>query len=455
MATIRDFPLPDPGEGLTEATLVRWAVAEGDQVRTNDVLAEIETAKSVVELPCPWDGTVAELLVTPGQEVPVGQVIVRFAVAGEDTSSSQDPSAKRMQRAAEAAPAPPSSRPTPTGASAPTQTGESSEDGSGAILVGYGARKEAERKRPKARTLAKPPVRKLAKDLGVDLTTVTASGPGGIITREDVQNAAKLQRAETLSDYPQNATAPHSAEPWLEGGMVSADGRTTRVPVRSVRRRTAAAMVESAFSAPHVTVFETVDVTRTMELLEYLKTDRRFKNVRLTPLVMVLRALTLAVREFPQINASWDEAAQEIVYKHYVNLGVAASTPRGLVVPNIKDAHSLSLLELAEELAKLTTRARAGKTQPHEMSDGTITVTNIGVFGIDSGTPILNPGEAAILAFGAVKAQPWVVDGEIVVRDVATLALSFDHRLVDGELGSRLLHEVAKLLEDPARAFTG
>lgn len=447
MATIRDFPLPDPGEGLTEATLVRWAVAEGDQVRTNDVLAEIETAKSVVELPCPWDATVAELLVTPGQEVPVGDVIVRFAIAGEKGEADAQENQPQMQRAAEAAPAKTTTAPTPQAAS--------KEEGGGAILVGYGARSAGEKSRPKARTLAKPPVRKLAKDLGVDLTTVTASGPGGIITREDVQNAAKHQRAETLSDYPQTATAPQSAEPWLEGGMVSADGRTTRVPVRSVRRRTAAAMVESAFTAPHVTVFETVDVTRTMELLDYLKRDRRFKNVRLTPLVMVLRAVALAVRQFPQINASWDESAQEIVYKHYVNLGVAASTPRGLVVPNIKDAHSLSLLELAEELAKLTTRARAGKTQPHEMSDGTITVTNIGVFGIDSGTPILNPGEAAILAFGAVKAQPWVVAGEVAVRDVATLALSFDHRLVDGELGSRFLHEVANLLEDPARAFTG
>ncbi|MDO5726695.1 MAG: dihydrolipoamide acetyltransferase family protein [Bowdeniella nasicola] len=435
MATIREFPLPDPGEGLTEATLVRWDVAVGESVRTNAPLAEIETAKSVVEIPCPWDGTVVELVAKPGEEIPVGSVIARFEV---ESSTDTPPAAARDEA---------------SGQQVPADGDDDNSPASGPILVGYGARSAQEP--TKVRTLAKPPVRKLAKDLGVDLTTVTATGPGGIITREDVQAAAKQQHARTLSDYPQPTNTPTTNEPWLEGGLVSADGRTTRVPVRSVRRRTAAAMVQSAFTAPHVTVFETVDVTRMIELLEYFKTQRAFQNVRLTPLVMVLRAVALAVRKFPQINASWDEENQEIVYKHYVNLGVAASTPRGLVVPNIKDAHALSLVELAEELATLTTRARSGKTQPHEMSDGTITVTNIGVFGIDSGTPILNPGEAAILAFGAVKAQPWVVDGEIVPRQVATLALSFDHRLVDGELGSRLLHEVAELLEDPARAFSG
>lgn len=415
----REFLLPDPGEGLTEATIVRWLVAAGDTVATNDPIVEIETAKSAVELPSPYDGSVAELLVEEGAEVAVGTPILAVKVAGDD-----EPEAAPGETAPEAA----------------------APEAAGAMLVGYGAKGASHRATRKQRVLAKPPVRKLAKDLGVDLTTVEATGPGGIITREDVNLAASAQEAETLASYPGD-------EPWLAGGRVDRQGRETRVPVRSVRRRTAEAMVASAFTAPHVTVFQTVDVTKTMELVADLRASREFAQLRVTPLVMVMKALIMAVREHPQINASWDEAAQEIVYKHYVNLGIAASTPRGLVVPNIKDAHRMTLPELAAGLRELTERARAGETSVAEMSQGTITITNVGVFGIDTGTPILNPGEAAILAFGAVKKQPWVHDGELAIRDVTTLALSFDHRLVDGELGSRVLAEVAALLQNPARAF--
>ncbi|WP_250505755.1 dihydrolipoamide acetyltransferase family protein [Bowdeniella massiliensis] len=417
----REFLLPDPGEGLTEATIVRWLVAAGDIVATNDPIVEIETAKSAVELPSPYDGSVAELLVEEGAEVAVGTPILAVEVPGDDEPEAAPGETVPEEAAPEAA-------------------------GDGAMLVGYGAKGASHRATRKQRVLAKPPVRKLAKDLGVDLTTVEATGPGGIITREDVNLAASAQEAETLASYPGD-------EPWLAGGRVDRQGRETRVPVRSVRRRTAEAMVASAFTAPHVTVFQTVDVTKTMELVADLRASREFAQLRVTPLVMVMKALIMAVREHPQINASWDEAAQEIVYKHYVNLGIAASTPRGLVVPNIKDAHRMTLPELAAGLRELTERARAGETSVAEMSQGTITITNVGVFGIDTGTPILNPGEAAILAFGAVKKQPWVHDGELAIRDVTTLALSFDHRLVDGELGSRVLAEVAALLQDPARAF--
>jgi 2-oxoisovalerate dehydrogenase E2 component (dihydrolipoyl transacylase) len=234
---------------------------------------------------------------------------------------------------------------------------------------------------------------------------------------------------------------------------VSNDGRQTRVPVKSVRKRTAEAMVSSAFSAPHVTVFHTIDVTRTMKLVERLRADREFTDVRVTPLLIAAKALMLAIRRHPEINASWDEETQEIVYKHYINLGIAAATPRGLVVPNIKDAHRLTLRELADGLAQLTATARAGKVTPADMSDGTITITNVGVFGIDTGTPILNPGEAAILAFGAIREQPWVHKGKIKVRHVTQLALSFDHRLVDGELGSRVLADVARVLAEPAHGL--
>jgi 2-oxoisovalerate dehydrogenase E2 component (dihydrolipoyl transacylase) len=298
----------------------------------------------------------------------------------------------------------------------------------------------------RARVLAKPPVRKLAKDLGVDLAGVHASGPGGIVTREDVVSHAERSSVQTLTNYPDD-------EPWLASGAVSPDGRQTRVPVKSVRKRTAEAVVASAFTAPHVTVFRTVDVTKTMKLVATLKEDRDFADVRVTPLLLAAKAVLLAVKRHPQINASWDDAAQEIVYKHYVNLGIAAATPRGLVVPNIKDAHTLDLLGLAKAIAGLTATARAGRTSPTDMSNGTITITNVGVFGIDTGTPILNPGEAGILAFGAISKKPWVHKGKVKPRWVTQLGFSFDHRLADGELGSRFLSDVARVLEEPAHGL--
>lgn len=295
--------------------------------------------------------------------------------------------------------------------------------------------------------LAKPPVRKLAKDLGVDLSRVRGTGPGDIVTREDVLAASESDQPERLVTYPGDD------RPWLDGGKVAADGRQTRVPVRSVRARTAEAMVASAFTAPHVTVFTTVDVTKTMKLVSMLREDREFTDVRVTPLLIAAKSLILAIRRHPQISAAWDDETQEIVYKHYINLGIAAATPRGLVVPNIKDAHRLNLRDLAVELHDLTTQARAGKTQPAAMADGTVTITNVGIFGIDTGTPILNPGESAILAFGAIAQRPWVHKGKLKPRWVTQLALSFDHRLVDGELGSRVLQDVAATLNDPARGL--
>jgi pyruvate dehydrogenase E2 component (dihydrolipoamide acetyltransferase) len=283
--------------------------------------------------------------------------------------------------------------------------------------------------------LAKPPVRKLARDLGVDLAAVSASGPDGSVTRDDVLAAA---------DGSIGSRRPEGRQ----------DGeRETRIPIKGVRKMMAQAMVSSAFTAPHVTEWVTIDVTRTMELVDRLRTNRDFAGVKVSPLLILAKALILAVRRHPGVNATWDEEAQEIVVKNYVNLGIAAATPRGLVVPNIKDADDMSLLELAEALNQLTATAREGRTQPAEMAGGTITITNVGVFGVDSGTPIINPGESAIVCFGAVKDMPWVHDGEIAIRKVTQLALSFDHRLIDGALGSQFLADVARVLEDPATAL--
>ncbi|GAB3159382.1 hypothetical protein GCM10027059_05530 [Myceligenerans halotolerans] len=503
----QSFALPDVGEGLTEAEIVEWRVAPGDSVRVNQTIVEIETAKSLVELPSPWTGTVAGLLVEPGATVEVGTPIIEISVAG---AASLPGSGDNGASAAAGS------------SGGPEASGDS--EGSGPVLVGYGTTeaKASGRKRryqgagtpaasggaasapaasapaasasaapapavvpevpapaaaptagvvpgrpaapagpsslspvvsvpapgaSRTRVLAKPPVRKLAKDLGIDLAGVHPSGPGGIVTREDVLAHQAAAQPRSLATYAGDT------EPWLESGAVSTDGRETRVPVKSVRKRTAEAMVASAFTAPHVTVFHTVDVTRTMELVETLKKDRDFSDVKVTPLLIAAKAVLLAIRRHPQINASWDEAAQEIVYKHYANLGIAAATPRGLVVPNIKDAHRLDLLGLAQAIAGLTGTAREGRTPPSDMTGGTFTITNVGVFGIDTGTPILNPGEAGILAFGAIRQQPWVHDGELAVRWVTQLALSIDHRLVDGELGARFLADVAAVLQDPSRGL--
>ena len=490
MSTQR-FPLPDVGEGLTEAEIVEWRVKPGDTIAVNQVVVEIETAKSLVELPSPWAGTVVALLVEEGSTVDVGTAIIEVSTGAEPAAESpaapadaaaegsgsvlvgygtaeHGAPARRRRRGAPAAeapaPAPAPVAPTPKPAPAPATTQDPvSVPASGEPRRGTARALVEDRVAPDGgaisvpatpgstashgRVLAKPPVRKLAKDLGVDLASVLPTGPGGIVTREDVVAHAEAAKPQVLATYADDD------QPWLESGSVSPDGRRTRVPVRSVRKRTAEAMVASAFTAPHVTVFHTVDVTKTMKLVAALKEDREFSGVRVTPLLIAAKAVLTAVNRHPEINASWDDAAQEIVYKHYVNLGIAAATPRGLVVPNIKDAHRLDLIHLAREIADLTATARAGRTTPAGMSDGTITITNVGVFGIDTGTPILNPGEAAILAFGAIRQQPWVHKGKIKPRWVTQLSLSFDHRLVDGELGSRFLADVAKVLEEPARGL--
>ncbi|GIG54038.1 dihydrolipoamide acetyltransferase family protein [Demequina activiva] len=468
MPTFQQFRMPDAGEGLTEADIVTWLVAPGDTVEVNQPIVEIETAKSLVELPCPFDGVVKELLAREGDTVEVGEPILEVDVDPDGEAPAESSAPSGADAAAEATDAPvqaaPASAPVADAGPLSDAGGDSDAGGeSGAVLVGYGVKAGSAERRPRREeaiepvggeqdldeypVLAKPPVRKLARDLGVDLTTVTPSGPGGLVTREDVEQHVKAYSAQTLATYPSDD------QPWLETGTPQGDGRTTRVPVKSVRKRTAEAMVQSAFTAPHVTEFHTVDVTETMNLVAKLKQDKDFADVRVTPLLIVAKALLLAVRRHPEVNASWDDATQEIVYKHYVNLGIAASTPRGLVVPNIKDAHRLPLHALAVELQHLTAEARAGTVSPAQMSDGTITITNVGALGIDTGTPILNPGEAAILAFGAVRQMPWVHEGEIQPRWVTQLALSFDHRLVDGELGARVLYDVGRVMNDPAQGL--
>ncbi|MFF5423630.1 MULTISPECIES: dihydrolipoamide acetyltransferase family protein [unclassified Streptomyces] len=464
--------MPDVGEGLTEAEILKWYVQPGDTVTDGQVVCEVETAKAAVELPIPFDGTVHELRFPEGTTVDVGEVIISVNVGG-----GAAPAAPAAASAPAEAPAPAAAVPA---APAPAAEAEQAAEGRQPVLVGYGVAASSTKRRARkgavvpgqasaaiqgelnghggtatataTRPLAKPPVRKLAKDLGVDLATVVPTGPDGVITREDVHKAATPAPAPVV-EAPAPAPAAQ-AQAQTPAAAPAAEARETRVPIKGVRKATAAAMVGSAFTAPHVTEFVTFDITRTMKLVEELKTDKDMAGLRVNPLLLIAKAVLVAIKRNPEINAAWDEAAQEIVLKHYVNLGIAAATPRGLIVPNIKDAHAQTLPELSRSLSELVATAREGRTTPAAMQGGTFTITNVGVFGVDTGTPILNPGESAILAVGAIKLQPWVHKGKVKPRQVTTLALSFDHRLVDGELGSKFLADVAAVLEQPKRLIT-
>jgi pyruvate dehydrogenase E2 component (dihydrolipoamide acetyltransferase) len=485
--TLNKFNLPDVGEGLTEAEIVSWKVKPGDAVAINDVLCEIETAKSIVELPSPFAGTVTDLLVPEGVTIDVGTAIISVSddVAGDPTPADV--------RAPET-PVQPLYGKLPAENEAP-DAGSTDSALAGGPLVGSGPKADAVKRRPRKaapaagsltvnapevepvqphtpaevatpdetrsseamdnrptfggaitglvnKVLAKPPVRKIARDLGIDLADVVATGLRGEVTREDLvsyqaQRDAELDKADGF---------------WGKAGKPQ-DQRIERIPVKGVRKATAKAMVESAFSAPHVSIFVDVDASRTMEFVKRLKSSRDFEGIRVSPLLILAKAVIWAAARNPSVNATWldnGEGTAEIQVKHYMNLGIAAATPRGLMVPNIKNAQDLSLKELALALNNLATTARAGKTQPAEMQGGTLTITNIGALGIDTGTPIINPGEVAIVAFGTIKQKPWVLDGEVIPRWITTLGGSFDHRVVDGDLSARFMADVAAILEEPA-----
>lgn len=429
------FPLPDVGEGLTEAEIVSWRVKPGDEVTVNQVVCEIETAKSLVELPSPFQGVVKELLVNEGDTVLVGTPII--SVEGDSNDSSPDTGV--------------------TDAVGDAESSVTQETAEPKNLVGYGTgpttptsrRKRAQAPAdtpvvtpaPPARAdlpltdsmpvIAKPPIRKLAKDLGVGLESVTGSGIGGEILRDDVirhAGQATVFRNLATPEWPEN--------------------REDRIPVKGVRKAIAQAMVKSMFTAPHVSVFVDVDATRTMDFVKRLKASPDFAGIKVSPLLVMVKAMIWAVQRNPTVNSTWTE--EEIIVHHFVNMGVAAATPRGLIVPNVKEAQSLSLRDLAMALEQLTVTAREGKTTPEEMSGGTITITNLGSFGVDTGTPILNPGEVTIVALGTIKPKPWVVNGEIRARLVTTVAASFDHRVVDGDVASKFVADVAAVMEEPA-----
>ncbi len=472
MSRVKEFNLPDLGEGLTEGEILTWLVKVGDTVTQNQPIVEVETAKAAVEIPAKWAGVVTRIFHEAGTTVDVGSPIIAIDTDPGAGPLPTGPSAEALA-AVELAPA--------EGAIEPGLIGGPAPGGRTAVLVGYGPKTGAAKRRPRkdegtsssvpvaapvappepapapvavpvaasnghAAVLAKPPVRKLARDLGVDLAGLVGSGPQGSITRDDVNAALSA---------PVSA-APASAAPVLIGASAAAafgPDREQRIPVKGVRKLTAENMVTSAFTAPHVTMFLTVDMTRTMKALDRLKAHPEWRDVRISPLLMVAKAALMAIARHPIINSTWSAATNEIVVKEYVNLGIAAATERGLIVPNIKDAARLSLRELADAMTGLVQVAKSGKTAPADMSGGTFSITNVGVFGVDTGTPILPPGETAILVFGAVRDTPWVHNGKIKVRQVTTLGLSFDHRIVDGELGSKFMRDLGSFLTDPEAAM--
>jgi len=462
------FNLPDVGEGLTEADIASWKVAVGDTVEVNQIFVEIETAKSLVELPCPFAGVVTALHAAEGETVLVDTPLITIdqegnkpaptgtpepaeALATAAPQASEEPGPlvgsgptadSSVRRARTNRPKPSSDPAAARAARAASLTGEISRR---AASLSSALTREVDRAKPAVasfvdRVLAKPPVRRLAKELGIDLNEVVGTGTQGEITREDV-NSYQAQRE-----------AEHAAAPtyWAHGEL--ADARIERTQVRGVRKATAKAMVDSAFTAPHVSIFVDVDASRTMEYVARLKKSRDFEGIRVSPLLVLARAVIWAAARNPSVNASWVETENgaEIHQKRFMNLGIAAATPRGLLVPNIKDAQDLNMRELAVALNELATTARAGKTKPEDMRGGTLSITNIGALGIDTGTPIINPGEVAIVAFGTIRQKPWVVDGEVVPRWITTLGGSFDHRVVDGDLSARFMADVASILQEPA-----
>ena len=457
MSQIAYFNLPDVGEGLTEAEIVTWKVKAGDNVTVNQIIVEIETAKSLVELPVPFAGVVSELLAKEGDTVEVGKPIIAVKVAGAVGAVSTATNAIKIIDENDAAAA----------AAADTASTVSEEPKKTPNLVGYGVMEGSHsgsrrRRGPIAATapavavaaahlppanpateldntvaisgekvLAKPPIRKLARDLGVHLSNISGSGVGGEILREDVVNGA------TQASVFRNLSTPEAPS-----------AREERIPVKGVRKAIASAMVSSAFTAPHVSIFVDVDATRTMEYVKRLKASTDFAGVKVTPLLIMAKAMIWAVRRNPMVNSTWTD--EEIIVHNFVNFGIAAATPRGLIVPNIKNADKMSMLELAQAIEQLAATAREGKTTPADMKDGTITITNIGVFGVDTGTPILNPGEVGIVALGSIRPKSWVVNNEIQIRQVTTIGATFDHRVVDGDVASRFVQDVASVIEEPA-----
>jgi pyruvate dehydrogenase E2 component (dihydrolipoamide acetyltransferase) len=465
------FLLPDVGEGLTEAEIVTWKVNVGDVVVLNQPLVDIETAKATVELPSPYAGTVVTLHGNVGDVLEVHKPLITFEVGGSGGTT-----------APAAAPAEPN-EPAPAKEATDKQEGSVGE-GREAVLIGYGVANEdaivtrkhrrqngspaaapaavaqavqtsAVATMPSLAPRSTPLVRLYAKQHGVEISSLTGTGRDGLITRDDVEQALSGAPGATTPRVSAPITGPNTTSRFVgrELESWSTGPKEERIPVKGVLRSMAEAMVQSAFTQPRAAVWVRVDATRTMDLLASLKQQPNLAGVRLSPLTIIALAVCDAARHFPGINSSFDVAANEVIVRRSVNLGIAADTPRGLIVPNIKGADQLDLVGMASALSVLVDKARQGTTTPNEMIGTTLSITNVGPFGVDAAIPILPPGTGAILAVGQIAKAPWVVDDEVVVRQVVELAMAFDHRQVDGAMASAVLAHIGRFLHDPAAAI--
>jgi len=424
--TDQTFKLPDLGEGLTESEVLNWKIKVGEHVALNQVIAEVETAKAVVELPSPFAGVVQKIHAEQGEVVQVGGPLVTFG--GEESVQETASDSSAAQRT-----------PTLVGYGAPASTGARPARKSRPVRPAQPVTVEHHEEQRSAVTRCTPPVRKLARDHGVDISALAGSGEDGLVLRRDVQEAIDAGHG---SDEVENTVDKSGPE-----RPVGTEDR--HIKITAVRRATAKAMVQSAFTAPHATEFLTVDVSESMSLVERMRSHPLMRDTKLNITTLAALVVTRLLRTYPALNSTWDEAADEIIEYGSVNLGMAVASDRGLLVPVVKNAQDLPLPELAAALGQIISQGRAGSLSPAQLSGGTFSITNVGVFGVDAGTPILPPGQAGILALGQVKRRPWEYRDEVALRHTMTLALSFDHRVVDGKEASEFLSGVGSVLEDP------
>ena len=439
-----EYRMPELGEGLHEGEIVKWHVKPGDSIKEDDILMEVQNDKAVVEVPSPVTGVVKEVKVAEGTVAVVGDVLAVIDAEGELPVSAHGgghghAEAPAAPSAPAAAPAPVPSNPiAPAAAPAAAEAvkpGTVPDGGTRGNVVAPGA------------VLATPSVRKLAREKGVDLGQVKPTGKHGRITKEDVLNfvpgAAAAPAAAPAA--AEGAPAAAAAKPAAQAG----DRVEERVPFKGIRKVIAQAMVKSVYTAPHVTIMDEVDVTALVKLRERAKPIAEKRGVKLTYLPFIVKALVAAVREYPILNATLDEANNEIVYKKYYNIGIATDTDNGLIVPVVFDADRKNIYKIAGEIRDLAARGREGKLGPTELRGSTISITNIGSAGGMFFTPVINFPEVAILGTGRISEKPVVKNGEIVVGQMMALSLSFDHRLIDGATAQNAMNHIKRLLEDP------
>lgn len=427
-----EFKLPDIGEGVHEGEIVKWLVKEGDVVKEDQPMVEVMTDKATVEIPAPRAGKILKLNGKEGETVKVGSVLVVIEEAG-----AAAPIVKPEPKRELAAPSPPKPEPKPEPAPTPTTT-----------PVPAAATATA----TPTRVLATPATRKLARELGIDISQIQGTGPAGRVTDEDVRQFAAA-RTIPLAPASTPTPAPKPTAPAYTPVSISTDGREERIPLRGIRKRIAEHMHQSKNTAAHFTYIDEVDMTELVQLREQMKPLTEQKGVKLTYLPFIVKACVAALKEMPLLNASLDETKGEIVLKKYYNIGIATATEDGLIVPVVKDADRRSLLEISVEIERLAKTAREGKVALADLQGGTFTITSLGALGGLFATPIINYPEVAILGVHEIKKRPVVRDNEIVIRDIMLLSLSFDHRLIDGDVGARFCKKIISYLENPKLLF--